>query len=730
MYLAHQCRPGNGSATRREGPVLVWRLPLSLRPWVVSPVLALLCCSASAAGLSAVSRFRQEVQPLLEEHCYDCHGDGANKGGIAFDQLKTDPSILNHELWLKVLNNIRAGLMPPPKKPRLPAIDEQQLEAWIKFGVFGIHANNPDPGRVTLRRLNRVEYRNTIHDLLGVTFNANFEFPPDDTGYGFDNIGDVLTVSPMLLEKYLAAALTIVKEAMPDPEQTPTATVPIRNPGTNDRSQSLLAACQQFLSQAPQASLERGAYARQWLTAFATRAFRRPVDPETADRLVALAQGVWNQPGKTFAGGIRQATAAVLASPRFLFRLEQPDPVSATQTFAAVDEFSLASRLSYFLWSSTPDDELLHLAGAGQLRHDLQAQVRRMLADPRSEQFICNFTGQWLRTRDVQDTPIDALAVLARDNGQEAELARRHGLLSPNVPGNWPRVRLDHELREAMRRETEMFFAAIVHEDRPVTELIDSDYTFLNEKLARLYGIENVTGPEMRRVTLPAGSPRGGVLTDGSVLVVTSNPTRTSPVKRGLFILENFLGSPPPPPPPNTPPLELAERKTEQHQPTLREALQMHRDQPSCAVCHARMDELGLAFENFNAMGMWRDQERHQQIDASGQLLSGESFTGVGQLKSILAHQHRTEFYRCLTQKLLTYAVGRGMEYYDTETIDQIVQRLQRSDGRFSALLNGVIESAPFQKMRTRATPTISAQASESSEHAAVSSTAQAKPNS
>jgi hypothetical protein len=285
--------------------------------------------------------------------------------------------------------------------------------------------------------------------------------------------------------------------------------------------------------------------------------------------------------------------------------------------------------------------------------------------------------------------------------------------LNPNnVNGRFakPPIELNAELRHDMERETEMVFSTIVHEDRSILELIESDYTFLNQKLAAAYGLTNlgVTGTEMRRVTLPPDSPRGGVLTEGTVLVVTSNPDRTSPVKRGLFVLNNILGAAPPPPPPNVPALEAAEKDFHDHEPTLRETLTAHRDKPECASCHSRLDPVGLAFENFNALGLWRDQERSQTIEAAGRLISGETFQNVRELKHILATNHRDEFYRCLTEKMLTYATGRGMEYYDTETVDQIVQRLQAEDGRFSALLTGIIESAPFQKERRQANATLS----------------------
>jgi Protein of unknown function (DUF1588)/Protein of unknown function (DUF1592)/Protein of unknown function (DUF1587)/Protein of unknown function (DUF1585)/Protein of unknown function (DUF1595) len=833
------------------------------RPWLAGAMVFLpLLVHSAPTDESRVASYHKDIQPLLEEYCYDCHGNGETNGNITFDELKSNDQILNHDLWARVLKNTRAGLMPPQKKKARPTPGEQkQLEDWVKYSAFAIDPQNPDPGRVTVRRLNRIEYRNTIHDLMGVDFDTDVEFPPDDTGYGFDDIGDVLTVSPMLLEKYVTAAKTIVDEAVPTvPWVTPQVDVvgtkffsddgsdkggrtnsvlslsyyepaavsatfneehagdfqvalhvavsggfyfdPGRcrvtfkldgqqllqkefswednrtfppfmfdlklQPGDHHLSfelEPLTPVAQQqyplnmrlvevtvrgptaeefhirpnnfgrfFTRDAPVDPAARQAYAREVISNFARKAYRRPADDKTVDRLVELAESVYDQPGKTFESGIAYSMVAMLASPHFLFRIEESEPGATNGGYPLVDEYSLASRLSYFLWSSMPDDELFGLAQRGELRKNLNPQVQRMLADPRAEAFVDNFTGQWLQTRDVPGLSIDARVVLARDSGQEAELQReideiqaffsrpsppltnalgQTNLLAqgdprgdrPRGPLLRPRVQLDAELKTDMVRETRMYFAGIVHNDRSVNELIDSDYTYLNEKLANFYGLTNldVTGKKFRRVTLPPDCPRGGVLTQGSVLAVTSNPDRTSPVKRGLFIQNCVLGAPPPPPPPNIPALEAAERAITGHQPTLRESLEMHRDKPLCSSCHSRLDPIGLAFENFNAMGMWRDQERNQTIDASGKLITGETFTNVVELKRILATKHRLDFYRCLTEKMLTYATGRGMEYYDTETIDQIVAQLDQQDGRFSVLLNGIIDSAPFQKERVKA---------------------------
>ena len=830
-----------------------------------------LSCAALVAfcGLSAVqageppavAHFRQTVRPLLSQYCFDCHGDGANKGGIAFDELKTDESILDHELWSKVLKNVRAGMMPPQKKPHPGMEERKKLEEWIKYEAFGIDPKNPDPGRVTVHRLNRTEYRNTIRDLMGLDYNTDEEFPPDDSSYGFDDIADVLTLSPMLLEKYVDAANTIVSKAVPmtgaivvetsiagrafaGSSGTNSGSSSGKNPkgslslsyydktavsntfqvahdglyqiavdlnanerhvedvfdynkcqvvfksdgselmkheysreggrtfhyelerdwksGAHELTFELQPLTQEkqvrsltlridsvtirgpfdekyfvhpknyekfFSKDAPKSKAERRAYARELLSGFATKAFRRPVDDETVERLTSLAESLYTQPGTAFEAGVAHAMAAVLASPRFLFREERAESKPPGEGQPFVDDYSLASRLSYFLWSSMPDAELFRLAAAGELRKNLTPQVKRMLADWRAEALVQNFAGQWLQARDVENIAIDGRAVLSRDEKKDPDRERARARfrelrekpearLTAEEKQELEKLRaefvkrfgatrdLSGEIRSAMRRETEMYFGYVMHEDRSILELLESNYTFLNERLARHYSLTNldISGSEMRRVTLPPDCQRGGILTMGTVLVVTSNPTRTSPVKRGLFILDNILGNPAPPPPPDIPPLEDAEKEFKDHDPTLREVLATHRSKPLCASCHSRLDPPGLALENFNAMGMWREKEHGQPVDSAGQLITGESFSNIRELKHILATDRHLDFYRTLTEKLLIYALGRGLEYYDVETVDQIVNRLEKSNGRFSALLMGVVESSPFQKRRESAT--------------------------
>jgi hypothetical protein len=477
----------------------------------------------------------------------------------------------------------------------------------------------------------------------------------------------------------------------------------------------------------PTERAEQRAYAQEVLARFTRRAFRSAPPSATVERLVDIALQVAEQPGQTFEAGIGQAMAAVLASPRFLFRFEAALTDPPAETHPLVDEATLATRLSYFLWGSMPDDKLFRLVDAGRLREELAPQMERMLRDGRSAEFRTQFVGQWLRARDVRTISIDPVAVLGHQEEydrllqQFRSLRGRRGQGTPEEEAEYQRIRarfrefrtirdmLDDDVRSAMRAETEQAFAHIVLDNRSLLELLDADYVFVNQRLAQHYGIPDIRGEHLRKVTLPEGSPRGGLLTQGTMLVVTSNPTRTSPVKRGLFVLENILGTPAPPPPAVVPELEDAAASFTGESPQLRDLLAKHREAPLCTSCHARMDPLGLALENFSALGTWRDTENQRPIDPAGQLLSGTRFSDLKGLKRALVTEHRLDFYRCLTQKLLIYALGRGLEDTDEETVDQIVARLDAEGGRFSALLSGVIDSAPFQRMRRLPTAQLSA---------------------
>jgi hypothetical protein len=836
------CRPGR----RTIGLERVLRAGAAL----VLAILAILPAGASEAD-QVETQFRERIQPILEDYCVGCHGSGMKKGLLSLDESTMDQTRLRDgDLWWAVLKNVRAGIMPPAGNLRPSETERRLLEDWIKYGAFGIESANPDPGRITVRRLNRVEYRNTIRDLMGVDYDTNVEFPPDDSGHGFDNIADVLTLSPLLLEKYLAAAKTIVSQVVPmvprvvaetkitgqrfhragagdskkedegplslsyyEPASV-TSSFHVEHPGRYQLVLDLTAyekggntfdynKCRVvfkadgqelyrqeysrqdnksfhsqldvdwskgdhelaftlepltpgerqirslairvdsvvvrgplerefwvrppnysrfFPSDVPEGATERRLYARSLLHAFVRRAYRRPVDEVTVNRLAALAEREYSEGGATFEAGIAQAMAAALASPMFLFR-EEGTEESLSDRYPLIDEYALASRLSYFLWSSMPDAELFRLAEEHTLRKNLSVQLKRMLADPRSGEFIRHFVGQWLQARDIETVPINAFAVIYRDQPTDPDADRfraRLQELNRKSPGeltvdekkernevrasffksfrSFREHELNEELRHAMRRETEMFVDHVVRQDRSLRELLVSDYTFLNERLAKHYGIDGVVGKEMRLVALPHESPRGGVLTQGTVLAVTSNPDRTSPVKRGLFILDNILGIPPPPPPPNIPPLEEAAKEFAGRTPTLRETLELHRKKPACSSCHNRMDPLGLALENFNALGRWREREQGNPVDSTGRLITGEPFSNVQELKQILANEHGRDFYRCLSEKMLTYALGRGLDYHDVETVDTMVERIERENGRAGALIAGVVESTPFQR--------------------------------
>ncbi len=624
-----------------------------------APLFALggLCVLAAAplaqSAPAAPAPAEADALPLLREYCFDCHGDGSKKGGVALDRPVADAAG-QRDMWFSVWRNLDAGLMPPSDKPRPTSEEQARLRLWVERSALHLDPAKPDPGRVTLRRLNREEYRNTIRDLTGVDYAVQDNFPADDTGYGFDTIGEVLNLSPLLLEKYLGAAQEIVANAL---------------------SSNSFVSGQLFPQGPPPPSPEaRRAYARGIIRPFANRAFRRPVDSVTLEKLTDIASAEPN-----FEVGILQAFSAVLAAPRFLFRSEIQSAADKTGFSVPVDEYALASRLSYFLWSTMPDEELLGLAARGELRAKLTAQVDRMLRDAKCDRFVQNFVGQWLQTRDTTSVPIQPRVILNVKKNDEAEK-----FFSPKV-------------RESMRRETEALFQYVLRQNLPAEELLSAKYTFVNKALAEFYGLPPVKGPEMQKVPLPPQLHRQGLLSHGSFLVVTSNPTRTSPVKRGLFVLDNLLGTPAPPPPPNIPPLESAQHGKSM---SMRELMALHRSEPLCASCHARMDPLGLALENFNALGMYREKVGNTPIDAAGQLITGEKFNNLEELIGILTTSRKHDFYRCLAEKMLTYATGRGMEASDIPNITRILERLEAAQGRLSALVLAVVESAPFQRTR------------------------------
>ncbi len=739
---------------------------------------------ASAATVD----FAKDVKPLLETYCFKCHANGKHKGDLDLDPFLKNPTAAEHEKkWAAILENIRTSDMPPDDAKQPSLEERERLMRSIDLAVFSIDPDHPDPGRVTIRRLNRAEYNNTVHDLVGIDFDPADDFPADDSGYGFDDIGDVLSLPPVLFDRYLSAAEKIMSAAIlndhkPRPEtvrvpllslkggpekgSTPTArriddsaatvtietsiageyslriqlngrrigdqpskleikfddqpiTVPAM-PGSSDTPETLklkvpdakpgshILALRvsnpltkpetrngkpitrtftlrkiELISppqpvKAPESQIRllaagRGqptleASARAIIGTFARRAFRRPVNGVEIERLMWIYQQTQKK-GGNFEQGLQTAMTAVLVSPNFLFRGElQPTPDNP-KAAVPITEWALASRLSYFLWSTMPDDALFAEAQHGTLRKNLSAQIQRMLADPKASALVENYAGQWLQIRNLAQVQPD-----------------------PKTYPDW-----DKPLAAAMQRETELLFDNIVKTDASILDLIGADYTFVNERLARHYGIDGVDGEAFVKVKLPDYRP-GGILGEGSFLTLTSNPTRTSPVKRGKYVLDNLLGTPPPPPPPEVPNLDDASRT--ELTGTLRQKMEQHRKNAVCASCHARMDPIGFGLEKFDGIGAFRRRDGEADIDSTGVLVSGEKFDGPIELRKILLTKKRPDVIRCAAEKMLTYALGRGLEYYDRTAIEKITQTLDKSGGKFSVLVQAVVDSPPFQLRR------------------------------
>ncbi|MGA8599465.1 MAG: DUF1592 domain-containing protein [Bryobacteraceae bacterium] len=750
--------------------------------------------------------FEQTVAPFVKQNCAMCHNEQLKTGGLVLTKYHDVSDMLrDRDLWEKVVRRVRAGEMPPKGLPRPTPEAISSVTNWIEAQFAEADRTTPqDPGRLTAHRLNRVEYNNTIRDLVGVHFKPAADFPADDSGYGFDNIGDVLSVSPVLMEKYLNAATKIANRAIPSDalprptriryspehemnddgmsldnkfefpaegdyeiqaavsgrkesfhirvlldgkqifendvliekdkprsyetrlhvpygEHVVTALMTPRQPTPEEvvTAQKLKAeadaAYQRALAKHPEDAAQiakqralsnpptfvdalevRGPYnplrpplpesyrrifvcghapghhteecARRDLAHLARLAYRRPVTDREVREVTNIVASAQKQ-GMTFEQAMRIGVEAILVSPNFLFRIERDPKPDDPAAVHPVNDYELASRLSYFLWSSMPDEHLLDLADQHKLRQPevLNAEVQRMLQDPKSNALIENFAGQWLELRNLDSIRPD--------------------------PEEFPQF--NAQLRKAMYTETEMFVTAVVREDRSILDFLDGKYTFLNERLAQFYGIPGVKGNEFRRVSLD-GTERSGVITQASVLTVTSYPTRTSPVLRGKWILENVLNAPPPPPPPGVGSIDAQGGPLSG---TMRQQMEKHRASPMCAGCHTRMDPLGFALENYNAVGQWRTHEGNFPIDASGTLPNGRKFDGPAELKSILASSKQS-FAQCLTEKLMTYALGRGLEGYDRRAEDSITAQLAANGYRFSALISGIVNSAPFQMGR------------------------------
>ncbi len=788
--------------------------------------LFLVACPAVAAEPT----FQGEGVAFLKTHCLNCHSGEKPKADLSLSQFTDDASLIkDRKTWNRVREVIQAGEMPPASRPQPTATDREAFTKLV-VGVFDHFDKTakPDPGRVTLRRLNKNEYSHTVRDLCGIDFNAAEDFPSDDVGHGFDNIGDVLSLPPVLLERYLAAAETVMARAIArEPPKvserwthgrytepaaakvplvgdyrildaagkTPLETGPVHAPFkmpageqyefrvkmyaettgkqpvkvallavTTDKTVPGLAADaerkklvggEKFmpfvvvgtvevpartakdakelkLPFTPPPGFTRAAVAvvapgdgepppkvmfeyfrlvgplntlppshrmlltcdeskpvaersREVLTRFASRAYRRPATTEEVDRLMMLADAATAR-GDKWEAAMQFAMTAALVSPKFLFRVELdnrpagPDP-------RPLSEYQLASRLSYFLWASMPDDELFALAAKGELTKNLDAQVTRMLKSPKAVALVDHFALQWLQLGNLKNFQPD--------------------------PAKFPKF--SESLRAAMFEETKRFLAEIVREDKSILTMLDADYTYVNGQLANHYGIVDTAGNTWRtpeKMKKPGGQKiewdqfarvqlwngeRGGLLSQASVLAVTSNPTRTSPVKRGKWVLEQLLGTPPPPPPADVPELEKDGKAV--NAGTLRQQMELHRKNPACANCHAKMDPLGFGLETFDAVGGFRDKDDGKPIDASGVLPDGQTFNGPAELRQILLSK-KDLFTRCLTEKMLTYALGRGLEYYDKRTVDAIVAAVKKGDYKLSVLVSEIAKSDPFRLRR------------------------------
>ncbi|HWE96372.1 MAG TPA: DUF1592 domain-containing protein [Tepidisphaeraceae bacterium] len=611
------------------------------RGWIAAVLL--LVAPAALVRADPAGVFDRGVRPLLKTYCFQCHGPEKAKGDVNLSTF-TGEGVVERDpkVWGDVLEQLNDRNMPPKKKAQPTAAERERITSWLHESLAHLDFSKlpKDPGRVTLHRLNRSEYNNTIRDLLSVHTHPADAFPADGAGGGgFDNNADTLFIPPLLMEQYLAAAGEALRVAPAD----------------------------RIFTARPADDLPAHDAARKILEKFATRAFRRPVRGEEVDRYLHLFDQA-DARGDGFENSVRLMLKGVLVSPQFLFRVEADHD---TKEPYAISDFELASRLSYFIWSSMPDQELFDLAGKGTLHEDgvLEQQVRRMLKDGKSQALAEDFGGQWLMFRDLRTT--------AQPD------RKRFREFTPAV-------------RDAMYDESVLFVDSVFREDKSVLTLIDADYTYLNEPLARHYGIPNVSGEDMRRVTLPDHN-RGGILGLGSILTVTSYPLRTSPVLRGKWVLEAVLGAPPPPPPADVPQLPKDDQQPDGL--TFRQRLERHRADPTCAACHARMDPIGFGLENFDPIGRWRTKQAGKDVDAAGVLVSGEKFSGPAELKKALLEK-KDAFARNLTEKLLAYALGRGLEYYDQPAVQELSARLAKEDYRASVLVAGVVKSYPFRYRR------------------------------
>jgi mono/diheme cytochrome c family protein len=718
---------------------------------------------------------------LIDQYCVTCHNQRTKTAGLALDSLDLNKLPDHAETWEKAIEKLRGHMMPPPnaRQPDRAAVDS--LVTWLETALDRAAEANPNPGNVTLHRLNRAEYTASIKDLFDIDIDATDLLPSDDISDGFDNIANVLKVSPAFLDQYITAARAVTLQAIGAPMKEEASRVTLRS-GSNDRdghvpggvplglsgtvteynfpvdgeyeiranagvltldgvrinSNSRVAIkagvhriglgtaprgviesdtmLQSFtpgggggagggggrggrggggggievigpfspLAEVPDTSSRRRVFvcyptneaqeipcAREILKNLARRAFRRPV----TDADIAGPMEFFNDGRKThgnFEAGIQAGVTAIIASPKFLYRVEAPPAGVATGETYRLSDLELASRLSFFLWSSLPDETLLDLAIKKRLSDPevLEQQVKRMLADPRSSSLVTNFVFQWLRVRDLDKIDPDAVLFANFDAG----------------------------LKTAFRREMELFSESIFREDRSVMDFMTADYTFVNERLAAHYGIPDVRGAYFRRVKL-SDPNRWGLLGKGSILLVTSYPNRTSSVMRGAFILENITGTPPAAPPPGVE--GFKENKEGEKPKSVRDIMVAHRDNPSCNSCHALIDPLGFALEKFDAIGEWRTKDRWAGtfIDSTDTMVDGTVVTGPEDLRKALT-RHPDQFVQTVTRKLMTFGLGRGVTHYDMPAVRRIVRDSAKDNYRFSSIVLGIVKSPAFQTQR------------------------------
>ena len=746
---------------------------------------ALLECSFAKEGKNEA--LFNEVLPLLEEYCYDCHGDGAQKGGLAMDELISLGNFEeHHETWDRVWKNAYNRNMPPANVDQPQDREISKILSWIEKESFQYNPGQIEPGHVVLRRLNRTEYENTIKDLFQVTIDAKNYFPADDTGYGFDTIGEVLTLSPLLMEKYMGMAEIVMEKILG----------PIDDQGENIRfitddikggrkhgdlrvlpSQGSFTISHQsemggeyeakvwasasragdelakmevsingskiktfsIDSEYPQKLIytfkyyakekssnkislsfindffdpknknpklrDRNLYVKkieisfpkgvafkfkdsrshllgEWetekidddhavksLEQWIPRIYRMTLEEKEMYRHKAFYT-MMTKNGLSAVEALRQTYKAALVSPRFLFREEKKEEKKSNSNYRQIDEFALAHRMSYFLWSSIPDDSLWELAKKGKLRENFRQEFNRMISDKKIEGFINNFCGQWLQLRDLN-------------------------LVNPD-PEQFPRF--TDQVRKSMIQETQEFFKYLLIQNLPIDLILGANFSMINQDLARYYRLRGKYDEKFRKVIFKGKDlkKRGGILTHGSILTITSNPTRTSPVKRGKWVLDNLLAAPPRDPPPEV--TELEKPHEESHNKlTLRQQMSRHSKNPACYSCHASMDNLGYAMENFDAVGNWRTEEGGEFVDVSGKLSSGEEFNGIDELQTFLLENKKQSIVRCITQKLFVYGIGRGLTYKDRKAVDQVVASFEKDQVNFADLLFQVFVSQPFQ---------------------------------